>query len=203
MEDLTAEVFGIHKQVDILINNAGVDVSGSVVDLSYEDLEWITRINYWGIVYGTKCFLPHFLKRKTGLVANMSSLLGLIGVPMQGAYSATKFAIRGFTESLQLELKATGARAVCVHPGGVKTCLMANARFYGDYDGSRSKEEALRRFERLTPTRADRAARCIVRGIKKGKNRIVVGPDARLFDWVQRLLPAHYHRIRVALHRLR
>lgn len=197
------KVMETHGRAGLLINNAGVDVFETIADLSYEDMEWITQTNYWGVVNGTKTFLPYFLRQDSGVVVNMSSLLGLIGVPMQGAYCASKFAIRGFTETLQLELAATGVRAICVHPGGVKTDLMANSRFYKDYDGSDSKQEALQRFDQLTPLSADRAANIIVKGIKKGKSRIIVGPDARLFDLLQRLFPSRYPGILLWMHKLR
>lgn len=178
--------------VDLLFNNAGVALSQTVECLDIEDFQWLMDINFWGVVHGTQAFLPDMLARRTGTIVNISSLFGLIGVPTQSAYNASKFAVRGFTESLRMELRGTGVRAICVHPGGIKTRIAENARFYVGPDGSSDGIKAARDFDRIARTTPAQAAARILKAVRKGEGRVLVGPDAQFLDLVQRMLPEDY-----------
>ncbi len=177
----------------VVINNAGVAVSQTIEHLSWEDFEWLMGINFWGVTYGTKAFLPMLLKQNEGAIVNLSSVFGIIAVPTQGAYNAAKFAVRGFTEALRHELKETKVKAICVHPGGIRTNIAAAARFYRDPLGSEDRTASVDRFARLAKTTPEKAAETIVRGIERGQPRVLIGADAHLIDWVQRLMPVRYH----------
>ncbi|MCA9442207.1 MAG: SDR family oxidoreductase [Candidatus Omnitrophica bacterium] len=203
VRDFAGETLEKHGRVDWVINNAGIMLVGRASEVAVEDFERLMKINFFGAVYGTQAFLPHLLENGSGGVVNISSLLGLIGAPTLGIYSASKFAVRGFTESLQMELLGTGVRAVCVHPGGIKTDLYSSGQFYSDFDDSNSKEEWVERFLELCPTTPERAASKIVRGIKKGANRILVGPDAIFLERLPRWFPKSYPRLLLFLHRFR
>jgi len=179
-------------QVDIVINNAGVAVSETVEHTSYEDFEWIVGINFWGVVYGTKAFLPHLKRADEGWVVNISSLFGLIGIPTQGAYNATKFAVRGFTEALQHELRGSSTHAMSVHPGGIKTNIAANARFYRGIDGKQDGQKAVDAFARVARVTPEQAANTIIDAIERKQQRLLIGKDAKLLDAVQRSMPSRY-----------
>jgi len=181
----------------LIINNAGVTVGRTVEQMTYDDYEWILGINFWGMVYGTKAFLPHLLKQDEGHIANVSSVFGLIGFPGQSGYNVTKFGIRGFTESLRIELGLAGSRVgvSCIHPGGIKTNIVRNARIYPEDGLEVDLAEVVEEFDKKARTTPEKAAEIIIRGIKKGKKRILVGWDAHLIDWVQRLFPVGYGRI--------
>ncbi len=176
---------------DIVVNNAGVAQMARVEDLTYDDFEWVMNIDFWGMVYGSKAFLPQMQAKGAGHIVNVSSIFGLIAVPSQAAYNSAKFAIRGFTEALRLEFKGTQIKVSSVHPGGIKTNIVRNARFLQSTSVG-EREEAVSGFDRLARTTPEKAARTIVRGIRKNKPRILIGFDARLVDWTQRLLPTRY-----------
>lgn len=195
VEAFAAKVVAHFGAAHVVVNNAGVDVSNAVKALSFEDFEWLMGINFWGVVYGSKAFLPKLLDQKDGVIVNISSVLGLVATPSQAAYCSAKFAVRGFTECLRQELAGSGVRAICVHPGGVKTNIVRSARFYESSDGSTDREATVRNFDRLAMTTAEKAADIIVRGIENGSPRVLVGPDARVIDWVQRLLPTNYPKV--------
>jgi NAD(P)-dependent dehydrogenase (short-subunit alcohol dehydrogenase family) len=142
----------------LVINNAGVAVSQMIRDLEYRDFEWLMNINFWGVVHGTKAFLPQLLARRDAAVVNISSVFGLIAVPAQGAYNAAKFAVRGFTEALRHELEGTGVASVCVHPGGIRTSIVRNARLYVDQRGSTDVAKMDAMFQRMARTTPERAA---------------------------------------------
>lgn len=189
------EVQAQHGSAQLIINNAGVSVSQTVVDLTYDDFEWLMGINFWGVVYGTKAFLPHLLKNNDGHIVNVSSVFGFIGVPTQSAYNASKFAVRGFTEALGQELAQTGVRVSCVHPGGIKTSIARSARFYRDHKGNQDASRSAANFDKIARTTPAEAARVIIDGVKRDQPRILIGADAHLIDSVQRLLPVSYTRI--------
>jgi short-subunit dehydrogenase len=175
-----------------VFNNAGVAVTATVLDASPEDDQWLWDINFHGVVNGTRAFLPLLMAQGSGAVVNTSSVYGLLGVPYQSAYCASKFAVRGFTEALRQELRGTGVRAVTVHPGGVTTNIARNARIRRDPEGlGRTKEELAARFEAVTMTSPEKAAAIIHRGVERGRARILVGPDAYVIDAVSRLTPTH------------
>jgi NAD(P)-dependent dehydrogenase (short-subunit alcohol dehydrogenase family) len=188
-----------HGRVNLVVNNAGVALSGTIAETSYEDLGWLFGINFWGVVYGTKAFLPHLERSGEGHVVNVSSVFGLIAVPGQGAYNAAKFAVRGFTECLREELELAGScvSATCVHPGGIKTNIARNARLT-ERPGAPDRDAMNAAFERVARTPADAAAAKILAGVRRNARRVLVGPDAYAVDVLQRLLPTAYQRIVVA-----
>jgi len=182
--------------IGAVFNNAGVALTSSVADASPEDDEWLHSINFDGVVHGVRAFLPVLLEQGSGAIVNTSSVFGLAGIPYQSAYCAAKFAVRGFTESLRHELAGTGVRAITIHPGGVKTNIARNARVHADPRGlGRSKDEMAAEFEAITLTTPDKAAAIIHKGVDAGKARILVGPDAYVFDWLTRLAPTGYWRV--------
>lgn len=188
-----------HGKVNLVFNNAGVAVAGTVEGLSYEEYEWITNINFWGVVYGTKEFLPHLKASGEGHIVNISSVFGLFAQPTQSAYNATKFAVRGFTESLRQELDMTNSpvSATCVHPGGIKTNIARSARTNESMreitGGDPAKATA--DFEKMFSTTAKKAAQVILDGVKRDARRVLIGNDARAFDVMQRLMPTAYQSL--------
>ncbi|MEV0033540.1 SDR family NAD(P)-dependent oxidoreductase [Nocardia sp. NPDC050793] len=185
-----------------VFNNAGVAVSSSVLDADAEDDEWLRRINFDGVVNGTRAFLPLLVEQDSGVIVNTSSVFGLVGMPNQSAYCAAKFAVRGFTDALRQELRSTGVSAVTVHPGGITTNIARSARVRKDPEGrGRSKEQLAAEFEAVTLTSPEKAADIIRRGVEQGKARILVGPDAYLFDALARVTPTHYYAVIALLDR--
>jgi len=185
-----------------VFNNAGVAVTSTVLDAVPEDDDWLHDINFRGVVHGTRAFLPILAEQGSGAVVNTSSVFGLAGMPYQSAYCAAKFAVRGFTDSLRQELRGTGVRAVTVHPGGITTNIARNARVRRDPEGrGRTKEEMAAQFEAMTMTSPERAAAIIHTGVDRGKARILVGPDAYLFDALARVTPTHYNAVLTRLMR--
>jgi NADP-dependent 3-hydroxy acid dehydrogenase YdfG len=186
--------------IGMVFNNAGVATSQSVAEASVEDDEWVLQINLHGVINGVRAFLPILLRQDSGVIVNTSSVFGLLGMPMQSAYCASKFAVRGFTDSLRQELRGTGVRAVTVHPGGVKTNIARNARYHSHPTRPNvSHEEATREFEAIALTTPERAAKIIHEGTKAGKSRILVGPDAYAFDALARVMPTRYFDVMARL----
>ncbi|MBI2382475.1 MAG: SDR family NAD(P)-dependent oxidoreductase [Gammaproteobacteria bacterium] len=183
----------------VVVNNAGVAVSQTIADLGYQDFEWLMGINFWGVVHGTKAFLPMLLAQDEGAVVNISSVFGLFAWPAQGAYNAAKFAVRGFTECLRIELRDTDVKAISVHPGGIKTNIVRNARVHVDHRGRRDAKALADEFQRLARTTPEKAAQIIVDGIERGRPRVLVGPDAVLMDKIQRLMPESYSGVLLKL----
>ncbi|MBL6750484.1 MAG: SDR family oxidoreductase [Nevskia sp.] len=193
------EVAARYGAVHLVINNAGVALSETIAEMRYEDFEWLMSINFWGVVYGTKAFLPRLLAQGDGTVVNISSVFGLIAIPTQGAYNAAKFAVRGFTEALRHELEGSGVRAISVHPGGIRTGIVRHGRIYRDPEGRTDKAAIDARFEQLARTSPEKAAETIVRGVERGNPRVLIGPDARMIDWIQRLFPVRYYKLLEAI----
>lgn len=190
------DVVKAHSAVDIIINNAGVVMLETLEDVSYEDLEWIMGINLWGVVYGCKEFLPYLKKQDSAHIVNVSSVNGIFTNPNNGPYCTTKFAVRGFTETLAQELADTNVKVSCVHPGGIQTNIVNTAKFYKASDASLGRDEATAIFNRqIAKTTADKAAKIIIAGIKKDKLRIMVGTDAYVFDWLKRLFPVGFQKL--------
>jgi NADP-dependent 3-hydroxy acid dehydrogenase YdfG len=176
-----------------VFNNAGVAVTSSVLDANVEDDQWLWDINFHGVVNGTRAFLPILVDQGSGVIVNTSSVFGLVGMPYQSAYCSAKFAVRGFTDALRQELRGSGVRAVTVHPGGITTNIARNARVRRDPEGlGRTKEQMAAQFEAMTMTSPDKAAAIIHKGLDRGRARILVGPDAYLFDALARITPTHY-----------
>lgn len=184
------------QPIGAVFNNAGVAVGSNVLDAVPEDDAWLWDINFHGVVNGTRAFLPILVAQDDGAIVNTSSVFGLVGMPTQSAYCAAKFAVRGFTDSLRQELRGTGVTAINVHPGGIDTNIVRNARFRSDPQGrGRSREQMAQEFSAIALTSPDKAARIIHRGVERGKARILVGPDASLFDALARLAPTHYYDV--------
>lgn len=184
-----------HGKVNLVFNNAGVSLGSTLENGSYEDFEWLFGINFWGVVYGTKAFLPYLKVSGDGHVVNVSSVFALISVPGQGAYSSSKAAVRAFTEALRMELEMSGTpvSATSVHPGGIKTNIARLSR--GDAsleDIGLDARNTREKFGRLFITGPDAAADIILRAVEKNKRRVLVGRDAYLTDGMARLLPGHY-----------
>jgi NAD(P)-dependent dehydrogenase (short-subunit alcohol dehydrogenase family) len=177
----------------MVFNNAGVTTAQGVADGSVEDDEWVNEVNFGGVVNGIRAFLPILQRQDSGVIVNTSSVFGLMGWPFQSAYCASKFAVRGFTESLRHELRGSGVHAVAVHPGGIKTNILRNARYHADpLQRDLSHDDVVAEFEAIARTTPERAAEIIHRGVKAGKSRILVGPDAVFFDALVRLAPTRY-----------
>ncbi|MGB9191479.1 MULTISPECIES: SDR family NAD(P)-dependent oxidoreductase [unclassified Acinetobacter] len=198
VRDWAAETVKDHGSVNMIFNNAGVALGSTVEGASYEELEWIVNINFWGVVYGTKEFLPLIKQSGEGHIINISSLFGLTAQPTQSAYNATKFAVRGFTESLrqELDLENCGVSALCVHPGGIRTNI-ANAAKMNDSIRSLGMhpEKSARSFNKLLRCPPEEAARQILEAVKKDKRRLLIGNDAKTLDLIQRILPTGYQRV--------
>ena len=180
----------------MVFNNAGVTTTQDVADAAPEDDEWVVQVNFEGVVNGTRAFLPILKAQNSGVIVNTSSVFGLIGLPLQSAYCASKFAVRGFTDSLRQELRGTGVSAVNVHPGGVKTNVLRNARYHAHpTQPGLGHEDASRQFEAMARTTPERAAEIIYAGVTAGKSRVLVGPDAYFLDALVRLMPTRYYDV--------
>ena len=189
-----------HGKVNLVVNNAGVALGATVESMSYEDFEWLMNINFWGVVYGTKAFLPHLRASGEGHVVNLSSVFGVISVPTQSAYNAAKFAVRGFTDSLRMELEMEGApvSVTTVHPGGIKTNIARNARIDPSLaEATGDADEARRNFERIFITSPEKAARQILAAVERDRRRALIGPDAKVVDVASRL-PAWLYQTALA-----
>ena len=192
------QVVDDHGKVNLVFNNAGVALGATVEAMSYDDFEWLMDINFWGVVYGTKAFLPHLKVTGEGHVVNLSSVFGLISIPSQSAYNAAKFAVRGFTDALrmELEMERCGVSCTTIHPGGVRTNIARNARMdqsvaalAGDADSARDN------FDKVAMTSPRKAACQILAAVENDRRRALIGPDARAIDLVSRLPAGLYQRV--------
>ncbi len=191
--DFADAVIRQHGAVHIVINNAGVALSNVTVEnLAYKDLEWILGINLWGVIYGTKAFLPHLLREPQASLVNVSSTFGLTASAKAAAYSTSKFAVRGFTEALRQELKGTSVSVTVVFPGGIRTNVARNARQAIGGERIDDPEGAVRQFEEQAQTTPSEAAKQIIDGIRRKAPRVLIGKDARLLDMLARLKPGSY-----------
>jgi NAD(P)-dependent dehydrogenase (short-subunit alcohol dehydrogenase family) len=181
-------------RVNVIVNNAGVALHGDFEEVSYEDFEWVMDVDFWGVVQGTKEFLPHLIESGDGHIVNISSLFGLISMPGQTAYNAAKYGVRGFTEALRQELILAGhpVNVTCVHPGGIKTAIARNARATASHDQAEVAKHFDGKLARMTP---ERAAEIIWDAVHADKARIVVGADAKVIDWFARIVGARYQRV--------
>ena len=187
--------FGVVNQV---YNNAGIAFHGDVEKTEFKDLERVIDVDFWGVVNGTKAFLPHLVESGDGHVVNVSSLFGLLSIPSQSAYNAAKFAVRGFTEALRQEMLIARhpVHVTCVHPGGIKTAIARNATVAEGQDQKSVAEFFDRRLAKTTP---EQAALVILRGVEKNKARVLIGNDARALDALARVTGSRYQDIIVRL----
>ena len=181
-------------RVNVVVNNAGVALAGDFTDLEYNDIDWIVGVNLWGVVHGTKEFLPHVIASGDGHVVNLSSLFGLISMPGQSMYNATKYAVRGMSEALREEMLIAGhpVGVTSVHPGGIKTAIARNARVSAKEDKEATSELFDKKLAKMTP---DRAAEIIVSGILKNKARVLVGLDAHAMHHMAKVLGSRYQDV--------
>jgi len=192
------DIAGQTSHVDIVINNAGVALMASAQEMAYDDIEWLMGINFWGVVYGCKAFLPLLEKSPAGHLVNISSIFGIIAVPTQSAYNAAKFAVRGYTEALRQDLADSSIHVCCVHPGGIRTNIARDSR---GGDPAISKQERGDAFQKMARTSAESAAAQIITAIEKRKVRLLIGADAKLMSFMARLFPAAYTKLTLALGR--
>ena len=184
------EQFG---RVNLLVNNAGVSMTGDFEDMSYEEFDWIVGVNFNGVVNGTKEFLPHLIASGDGALVNLSSLFGLVSMPGQSAYNATKYAVRGFTEAIREEMLVNRhpVTVTCVHPGGIKTDIARNGRKTKSEDGPGIDAA----FDKLARMPADKAARIILDAAVTGKARQLVGADAHVVHHAAKLIGSRYQDV--------
>ncbi len=189
--------FGV---VNVIFNNAGVAHAGPVTQMEYEDFDWLMGINFWGVVHGTKEFLPHLIASGDGHIVNISSLFGLVAMPGQSTYNSAKFAVRGFTESVRMDLLKENlpVAVTCVHPGGIKTAIARNARVTRGED-----QVATARFfdQKLAKTSPDKAAEVIIEAMLAGKARVLVGKDAHAVHTLGKFLGSRYQDVFTSLSR--
>jgi len=189
--DAVLKTFGT---VDIIFNVAGVALVDRVESVSVEDFRWLMDINFWGVFYGSRAFLPEMMQRDEAHIVNVSSIFGIMSAPLSGTYNASKFAVRGLTDALKMELSGTPVRVSCVMPGGVKTDIVVNSRFRAESTVA-TKDEVIQQFAekaRLSPTEA---AEIILKGVRRNRRRILVGADARILDVIVRLFPGSYEKL--------
>ncbi|MGB0101969.1 MAG: SDR family NAD(P)-dependent oxidoreductase [Nocardioides sp.] len=186
-----ADQFG---RVNVVINNAGVALAGDLEDLEYADIDWLMGVNFWGVVHGTKEFLPHLIASGEGHIVNLSSLFGLISMPGQSMYNAAKYAVRGMSEAVREEMLIAGHQVgvTVVHPGGIKTAIARNARVSAKEDKERTATFFDEKLARMTP---ERAAEIIVRGVRNDKARVLVGIDAHALHHLAKLTGSRYQDI--------
>jgi short-subunit dehydrogenase len=191
-------VVDAHGSVNMIINNAGVNLAATAAEQSITDFEWVMDIDFWGVVHGTTAFLPHLRDAGEGHVVNISSVFGLVSVPGQSAYNAAKFAVRGFTDALRMELEIEGSNvsATTIHPGGIKTNIVNSGRrdetlhAIGQDPATMQSE-----FDKMTISSPEKAARQILKAVERNRRRALIGPDAKVFDIASRLPAGFYQRI--------
>ena len=189
--DAVVEHFGKVNQV---YNNAGIAFAGAIEVSGFKDIEKVMDVDFWGVVNGTKVFLPHLIASGDGHVINVSSIFGLFAVPGQAAYNAAKFAVRGFTEALRQEMLVAGhpVKVTTVHPGGIKTNVVRNMTTVGDVDHAKLTKTF---DKKLAYTSPEKAAKIILDGVRKNRARVLVGPDAKTLDLIVRLTGSGYQRL--------
>lgn len=189
-----SEAISAHSALGIVVNNAGVALMGSFEEIDQAQMDWLFDINFWGVVHGTRAFLPHLKTRSEAHIVNVSSIFGIVAPPGQSAYAAAKFAVRGFSESVRHELGVAGSpvKLSVVHPGGVATAIARNARTGVGVTDNARRVQSIERFETAAKTTPKDAALRIIRGIERNEPRILIGNDARFIDLLQRFRPGTY-----------
>ncbi len=194
IQDFADAATSAHPKLNIVINNAGVALLGNFNEVEQAQMDWLFNINFWGVVHATRAFLPHLAQQPAAHIVNLSSIFGIIAPPGQTAYSAAKFAVRGFSESLRHELKTANSpvRLSVVHPGGVATSIVRNSRTGTGITDNARRAQSIDRFDAVARTTPAAAALQIIAGIEKNQPRILIGNDARYMDLLQRFRPATY-----------
>ena len=194
IEAFAQAAIAAHPVLNIVINNAGVALMGMFDEVDQAQMEWLFNINFWGVVHGTRAFLPHLSKKPEAHIVNLSSIFGIIAPPGQTAYAAAKFAVRGFSESLRHELAMANSpvRLSVVHPGGVATSIARNSRPGTGMTDNVRRAQSIERFDAVAKTTPAAAALRIIAGIEKNQPRILIGNDARYMDLLQRFRPGTY-----------
>jgi short-subunit dehydrogenase len=194
IEDFAQAAIAGHPGLNIVINNAGAALMGQFNEIDQAQMDWLMNINFWGVVHGTRAFLPHLASKREAHIVNLSSIFGIIAPPGQTAYAAAKFAVRGFSEALrhELALAASPVRLSVVHPGGVATNIARNSRTGSGMTDNARRVQSIERFDAVAKTTPKDAALRIIKGIEKNQPRILIGNDARMMDLVQRFRPATY-----------
>jgi short-subunit dehydrogenase len=194
IQEFAQAAIAAHPSLNILINNAGVALMGSFNEVEQAQMEWLININFWGVVHGTRAFLPHLSKQREAHIVNLSSIFGILAPPGQTAYCAAKFAVRGFSESLRHELAMANSpvKLSVVHPGGVLTNIVRNSRIGVGVTDNARRAQSIDRFDAIAKTTPPIAAQRIILGIEKNQPRILIGNDARFMDILQRFRPGTY-----------
>ena len=192
IEDFARDATAQHPKLNIVINNAGVALYGQFHEIDQSQMDWLFNINFWGVVHGSRAFIPHLQRQREAHIVNVSSIFGIIAPPGQTAYAAAKFAVRGFSESLRHELQTNKSpvRLSVVHPGGVATSIASNARVGVGVTDNMRRAESIDRFAEVAKTTPEEAAQRIIYGIERNEPRILIG--ARRLDLLQRFKPATY-----------
>jgi short-subunit dehydrogenase len=192
--DFAQAAISAHPGLNIVVNNAGVALLGQFTEIDQAQMDWLMNINFWGVVHSTRAFLPHLATRPEAHIVNLSSIFGIVAPPGQTAYSAAKFAVRGFSESLRHELQAAASpvRLSVVHPGGILTNIVRNSRAGVGVTDNARRAQSIERFDAIARTTPKDAAFRIIKGIEKNQPRILIGSDARFMDILQRFRPATY-----------
>ena len=191
-------VHDAHHSVNMIVNNAGVNLAATAAEQSIEDFQWVMDIDFWGVVHGTQAFLPLLREADVGHVVNISSVFGLVSVPGQSAYNAAKFAVRGFTDALRIELEIEGSNvsATTIHPGGVKTNIVNSGRRDPNLHTIGQDPTTMQsEFDKLARSTPEKAARQILKAVERNRRRALIGPDAKLFDIASRLPAGAYQRL--------
>ena len=194
VEAWSDKVAADHGAVNLLVNNAGVALGVMVKDASYEDMHWLMDINFWGVMHGVTAFLPQLRRAEEAHIVNVSSVYGLFTTPMNGIYSASKFAVRGVSDAMDQELAALGIRVSCAFPAGIKTDIARNARVQVHKKSPVSAQQLQQGMEKLLVTTPEQAAGQILAGVAKKRPRILVGKGSWRMDMLSRLFPVSYRR---------
>jgi short-subunit dehydrogenase len=194
IEDFARAAIAAHPCLNIVVNNAGVALLGHFIEIDQVQMEWLMNINFWGVVHGTRAFLPHLGRQPEAHIVNLSSIFGIIAPPGQTAYAAAKFAVRGFSEALrhELQMAASPVRLSVVHPGGVATTIVRNSRTGTGISDNTRRGQTIERFDAVAKTTPAAAALRIIQGIERNQPRILIGNDARFMDLLQRFRPGTY-----------
>ena len=194
MIDFSSLVLKEHNYIDVLINNAGINLMDTIENGDIDEFENLMAINFWGVVYGVNVFLPTLIQRDEAYIVNISSILGLMSLPGQAAYNSSKAAVKAYTETLKMELADSSINVSSVHPGGIKTDIAINART-GSNISKETKTRLIKQFDKLSYTTSKSASRNIIKGMKRKKRRIVIGIDAKIADILIRIFPGSYEKI--------